>query len=123
MCAQVIENLSFDAFLQLEVQKSQHRDLFESYVDFRKSRLSSPALFSKWLELNACSNPSLEWIKELVKTYIELAFWQIKDSPRLLSIIERHYKITLPDEEGILTVEYWANAMTNNNNRARKRKR
>ena len=64
----------------------------------------------------------MEWIKELVKTYIELASWQIKDSPRLLSIIERHYKITLPDEEGILTVEYWANAMTNNN-RARKRKR
>lgn len=122
MYAQVIGNINFDTYLEMEYQKSQHSELFDCFSDFRKARLSSPTLFSKWLELNARSKPSLAWFKELVKTYVELASWQIQDIPRLLSIIEKHYKITLPDEDGILTAEYWANAMTKKQ-RARTRKR
>lgn len=122
MYAKVIGNVNFDTYLEMEFQRSQHSELFDSFSDFRKARLSSPTLFSKWLELNASSEPSLTWVKELVKTYVELASWQIKDIPRLLSIIEKHYKIILPNVDGIRTVEYWANAMTKTQ-RVRTRKR
>ncbi|KIF53223.1 hypothetical protein [Vibrio owensii] len=122
MGTQIIGNLNFDTYLEMEYQNSQHNELFNSFDDFRKARLSSPTLFSKWLEFNARSAPPLEWFKGLVKTYVELASWQIEDIPRLLRIIEKHYKITLPDEEGILTAEYWVDALSTKR-RARTRKR
>ncbi len=122
MGTQIIGNLNFDTYLEMEYQKSQHRELFNSFYDFRKARLSSPTLFSKWLELNARSAPDLAWFKDLVKTYVELASWQTEDIPRLLCIIEKHYKITLPDEEGMLMAEFWANALsTKRGTRTRKR--
>ncbi|CAH1589205.1 MULTISPECIES: hypothetical protein [Vibrio] len=122
MGTQIIGNLNFDTYLEMEYQNSQHSELFNSFCDFKKARLSSPTLFSKWLELNARSAPSLEWFKDLVKTYVELASWQIEEIPRLLCIIEKHYKITLPDEEGMLTAEYWVNVLSANR-RAKTRKR
>ncbi|WP_415913338.1 hypothetical protein [Neptuniibacter sp. QD37_11] len=63
--------------------------------------------FGDWLETLRNSEPSLQFIISLAKTFITIGKRSPSEMNTILSSISRQYDVEIPLEEGILTAAYW----------------
>lgn len=98
--------MTFLQFVRQEYAACKYRDSY-TFTEFFNKTKREPDVIERWLSNLKGQSISARFCLSLAKTYHRHFNATAQGMPHVLIYVAKHYQLTLPAVEGILTPEYW----------------